>query len=251
MDKTKVVFFDFDGTLSYKSPNAWHIIDEFVVKNNKNGDNDVYLAGFGRFVRGECDYEEWVNTLTVFMKRTGYNYTEFKRIKQQVKPIPELKSVFETLTKNNCKIFVLSGGIREVIESTLGDSMQYVEKVFCNELLFEKDGKFKGMNATSYDYLGKAKCIEEFIKQTNTKPSEIVFVGNSSNDEWVWTTGVKTVCINPDNADFKNRKVWNRCYEVAENLKVVLPEFNFNNKFQNQIKFGNKYIKTENKTMEV
>ena len=45
-----------------------------------------------------------------------------------------------------------------------------------------------------------------------------MFVGNGANDQTVYLSGARTLCINPDDADYKNSKYWNFYIEKCENL---------------------------------
>ena len=55
------------------------------------------------------------------------------------------------------------------------------------------------------------------------KAENIYFIGNSDNDEWAYTTGCKTICINPDKTDGNNVKVWHKTIDKLENLTQILP----------------------------
>ena len=43
------------------------------------------------------------------------------------------------------------------------------------------------------------------------------------NDEFVYTSGVETLCINPSNTDYYNSKVWHNYLRNVKSLKEVLP----------------------------
>ena len=80
------------------------------------------------------------------------------------------------------------------------------------------------MEPTKYDYEGKSQYIEVLKKVTDTKADEITFVGNGDNDEWVFKSGCKTICINPDNIDSNNKNVWHVEIPYLNNLTQILPE---------------------------
>ena len=46
---------------------------------------------------------------------------------------------------------------------------------------------------------------------------------NGKNDEEVYKSGVKTVCLNPDDADFENKTLWHHVIMKADSLKAILP----------------------------
>ena len=59
------------------------------------------------------------------------------------------------------------------------------------------------------------------MTKTNTKPEEIIFVGNGDNDEWAYKSGCKTICINPVNTDSKNRTIWHSEISSLESLAEI------------------------------
>lgn len=76
--------------------------------------------------------------------------------------------------------------------------------------MFDKDGYIANIIGTRYDHEGKATFIKELCETKWCKTEDIVFIGNGWNDEWVSSTGVKTICLNPDKSDFENIDVWNK-----------------------------------------
>ena len=55
------------------------------------------------------------------------------------------------------------------------------------------------------------------------KGEEVLFVGNGANDQTVYLSGARTLCINPDDADYKNKKYWDFYMENCENLTEIIP----------------------------
>ena len=47
----------------------------------------------------------------------------------------------------------------------------------------------------------------ELCKIKGYDPCDILFVGNSVNDEWVYQSGAKTLCVNPDSAKIENLQI--------------------------------------------
>jgi len=78
--------------------------------------------------------------------------------------------------------------------------------------------------STKYDCDGKAKYIEELCEKKKFNKNEVVFVGNSLNDEWVYKSGVKTVCINPNGTKSDNSEVWNNVI-FTDNLMDLMGVF--------------------------
>ena len=103
---------------------------------------------------------------------------------------------------------IVSGNILPVIERVLGRRVEYFESINANDILFSDNGTIKEIVGTNYDFEGKAKLIKEFLLQTKSRPEEVFFVGNGSNDEWAYESGCRTICINPDDTDSSNETKW-------------------------------------------
>jgi len=67
-----------------------------------------------------------------------------------------------------------------------------------------------------------SQIAKKVIKKLGIKPQDVCFVGNGDNDEWVYQTGCKTLCINPDGADFANKEKWSGCIEHTDNFEDIL-----------------------------
>ena len=64
---------------------------------------------------------------------------------------------------------------------------------------------------------------EEIMKVNGLKPYEILFVGNSDNDDWAYKSGARTLCVNPNNTDYTNAKKWHSLLMEMTNLKEIIP----------------------------
>ena len=58
---------------------------------------------------------------------------------------------------------------------------------------------------------------------THLRPPGAANCSNSFNDEFVYKTGVETLCINPRGTDFYNNKVWHNYIRKLNSLREVLP----------------------------
>ena len=175
------------------------------------------------FSNGEIDYIEWCELVSAKLKKYGYSHEDLIQVANQTKILPDVENVFKKLKFYGYRIEIISGGITEVIQKSLGDAVKYVDRINANKLLFGVDGKLQQIIATEYDYKGKAVCIEKSLRETGTLPQNAIFVGNSANDEWVWRTGVKTICINPEGANYKNKQLWTEYYLNVTTLETIYP----------------------------
>ena len=56
---------------------------------------------------------------------------------------------------------------------------------------------------------------------TGIKPSEILFVGNSDNDEWAYMSGCKTLCVNAYETDTQDKAKWHNAI-IINDLREIL-----------------------------
>ncbi len=96
-------------------------------------------------------------------------------------------------------------------------------EIKANRFSFDSQGFLEGIIGTPYDFKGKAKFVKKIIDEKHVQPREILYVGNSFNDEFVYETGVETLCINPRGTDFYNNKIWHNYIRNLKSLKEILP----------------------------
>ena len=96
-------------------------------------------------------------------------------------------------------------------------------EIKANRFIFDDQGMLEGIIGTPYDFEGKARFVEKIIAEKNIEPKDVLYVGNSFNDEFVYTTGVQTLCINPKLTDFYNNKIWHDYIRKLSSLTEILP----------------------------
>ena len=223
----KAIFFDFDGTLTQNDKNSWSVI--WQVLNKQDEASKLYKM----FLDEKISYDEWSRLTCLHFKLNGLNIEILKQATQQIKLIDGIKETFEKLKKQGVSINIVSGSIKQVIEYTLGDLKNYIDNIYANDFKFNEKGYLTDIEVTKYDYAGKCQCVSQFLKSNNLNPREQWFVGNSSNDEWVYKSGCNTLCINPDGADIANKDKWNKVLEKVENLSDILSELNITKNLNN------------------
>lgn len=217
----KAVVFDFDGTLTKKNQNIWKMLWE--VCGYPTDKTSLYAKLYvSHVIKKEITRKQWFDlTCEAFMKK-GLDCFDFFETSSKIELIDGFKETIAKLHKKGYKIYIVSGCIKEAIEIALDEYSDYFTFIESNRAYFDMDGKLYKFEPTNYDYEGKAKFIEK-IKKTGIKAENITFVGNSDNDEWAYTTGCKTICINPDKAESDNKTKWHIVIEKLENLKQILP----------------------------
>lgn len=220
-ENMKAIVFDFDGTLtkSRKESNCWYEVwkymddlayDDFLYKKYKNN---------------EIDDIEWFDLIFKRYKEKGVKREYLHEISKKIELLPGAHETLKYLYDNDVKIFILSGGIRQIIEDILKRENVYnfITSIETYDLIFDNEGNlidFKQPNFHNPE--NKNEYIDLLTKQYNLKSDEILFVGNGANDEKVYLSGANTLCINPDDADISNKVVWHNAIENCGNLVEIL-----------------------------
>lgn len=216
--KTKLVVFDFDGTLSKPNvlPNSWARI---WAKIGRTKDDETL---YQMYKNKELSYTEWAKEVIKVYREEKFSRQILEDIAKGTILLDDSEEVLKSLYLAGIKVIILSGGIKNIIEYALGDSLKYIYKIEAQELIFDKDDIVEGVTVLDHFIEDKSQYMTIVLKQLNLKPEEVVFFGNSKNDEDVYKTGVKTICLNPDSADFNNRKIWKDCIKKTETLSSIL-----------------------------
>lgn len=212
----KTIIFDFDGTLTKKNNEIWRNIWERLDAL------DVDDILYNKFKKGELSYETWCKEIEKeYIKRKLTNKILDELI-NNIEMMDNLESTLKILKNNGYDLRILSGGIDYVITNLLKNNVKYFSDIRCCEFYFDKDGYFIEMKDTDSDEEGKARYISNYIKEKNTQPSEIIFIGNGHNDRYVSSTGCHTICLNPNGTNHKNKNIWHNYIESTENLEDIL-----------------------------
>jgi len=216
----KAVFFDFDGTLTYKSPNIWKSI--WVALGYKIGKGSEHQRQLDSFLNGNITYQEWCNeTLQYFMAR-GLNLETLNNISKDIRLIKGATETFKALKQEGYSLHIISGNVVDVIEKVLGENVKYFDSINANDFCFDNNNKLIYIKGTEYDCEGKAKFIKKYIAKTSAKPSELYFIGNSFNDEWAHLSGCNTICINPEETEHTNSTKWHKVLDGVIDLREIL-----------------------------
>ncbi len=219
--KTKALFFDFDGTLTIgRSSNVWKMI--YVALGYNTGEGSSYKKSYLNFVEGRCTYADWVEINKHDFQNAGLTKNIFDEVLTDLTFIDGIEETLKVLTEAGVKLFIVSGNMNYAITKALGSMLKYFTEISANFISFDEDGKLDKMIATSYDYEGKADYIFKVQKEYNILPQEMVFVGNGPNDIWAYKSGVKTICINPKDAEENDAKIWNIVLTGVTNLTEIL-----------------------------
>ena len=234
----KAVVFDFDGTLTKRNQNIWKMLWE---KCGYTTDKESLYAKLyvKHVIKKEISREDWFNLTCHAFKKKDLTYSDFYNVSNQIELINGARETIVKLYNKGYSLFVVSGCIKETIEMVLGDCVKYFDEIESNNCVFDDNGKLLKLVPTIYDYEGKAKYVD-ILKSRGYLPENIIFIGNADNDEWVYQSGCKTICINPQNADIMNTHKWKKVYLNVTDLREIF--FNKQKDEQNEVVDSNNLI---------
>ena len=126
-------------------------------------------------IRGEINWEEGLKKRISALK--GVRFEDAKRIGENLEIMPGAKELCSSLKRAGWRMIAVSGGFSIITDRLKGELG--LDKVFCNELIFE-NGVLVSLkiNVTS----DKAAAVLPAIRNWGINKSEIVVVVDGAND---------------------------------------------------------------------
>lgn len=214
--KTKVVIFDFDGTLTVSKSSTWARIWEKVDAL------DIDMKLMKMYFDNEIDYPTWVKLGYDCIKERNYTEQDLDDLVANMQLLNNVEQVFKKCKESDIKIYILSGGLKVAIEKTLKHLKDYVKQIEATDFLFDAKGNLNGYTVPHHNPENKFEFVCEVIEKEQVDPKEVLFIGNGKNDETVYKTGVNTLCLNPDRANYQNKEIWHNTIK-SDNLDDILP----------------------------
>ncbi len=215
----KYIIFDFDGTLTQKGQNAWKNL--WIKAGYSTNEGSIYRELYKSFLEGELTYPEWCQQTCQYLKAKNLSRNDVNQVGENTIILQDINPTFKTLKDNGYNVIILSGSVKQIIDICLKNSTTYISKIFANTFVYDKDNFLTQIIPTPYDFDGKRNLIQSLIQKGINK-QDIIFIGNSYNDENVYETGVKTICINPETKNFENKKIWTNVVK-SNSLFSILP----------------------------
>lgn len=220
--ETKCVVFDFGGTLTRPRPglSTWERLWEVVGA-------DLVEAGdlHRQFLQKKIEHQEWCDITRDRLREKNFRAKHLTKIIEGIEPIAGLEATIQSLHQRGVSLYIVSGSIREIIRAVLGSKVfGLFEEVKANDFRYDrKTGLLSEIRGHRFDFEGKADFIERVIEDKNCAPLEVLFVGNSLNDSWASKSGARTLCVNPQNVNPYDARLWTDCLVQMDDLSQILP----------------------------
>ncbi len=220
--QTKAVVFDFDGTLTDRPDDktTW----ERIWTSLGYPLNDCAEL-HDRFMRKEFSHQEWCDITTNKFKERSFSDRGLKRIARNTTLVKGTAETIKRLKSSGVRMYILSGSIKQIIRECLGELYDSFDEVKANEIIFDSSGMISEIRSTRYDFWGKARFLRKIVEENEWSPWDVLFVGNSGNDDWASLAGVRTLCVNPRFTRPDDPSVWTysirRMSDLSEIMKFV------------------------------
>ena len=218
----QAIVFDFDGTLTKsKLQTTWESL-WIALGYDVQECRDLHT----QYDKGMFSHQEWCDkTAERFIER-GLTRQQVIEVSRKIKLIAGCKDTLQELKDRNIKLYIASGSIKDIIESVLGRTHSFFTEIKANEFMFDtQTSTLNRIIGTKYDFEGKSNYIKLIASKLGISTSDILFVGNSNNDMWVYLSGADTLCINPTFTNYHDDRVWHHvivdCKDLSEILQFV------------------------------
>ena len=217
----KSIVFDFDGTLTKQnSRTTWELVWEELGYNIED------CAKLHRdFSNKVINHNQWCErTCEAFNNRLITEQT-LEKVASKIELLSGVPELLQILKDNKIEMHILSGSILQIINNVLGPLAKYFTHIQANSFKFAGQ-TLSYIQGTDYDFEGKATYITGLMDIKHFSPTDLLFVGNSSNDKYVSRSGVATLCVNPHFTDGNDEKEWLYCIREMHDIREILKFIN-------------------------
>ena len=221
----KVVAFDLDGTLirgddfAFSWERVWEALkfSRVVRRNLRN----AYRQQAARGVQQRTDaYRSWCEQAIAHFRQRGLTRHQLTGFASGLALTANCREVLRTLRQAGVVTAIISGGIDTFLKDVFPDVSDYVDFVFINELTFDEAGTVAGVNATSFDFEGKADALDLVCRLTGASHEETAFVGDQFNDEAIMLRAELAIAYPPGDTVAKDSA---RVAIFEDDLRQILP----------------------------
>lgn len=176
---TKVILFDFDGTIADSFDNFLEIIDVMTAKYK--------LPVLSRTEISELrnnSAQDIVKRLKIPLYKIPFMARDMKRLQKEqissLKPCAGIPDVLKSLKNKNVKLGIATSNGHDNVQAFLtNNNLQFFEYLYCDIGMF-----------------GKSSGIKKFLKEHKLSKSEVVYVGDEIRDiEAAHKAGVKVASV--------------------------------------------------------
>jgi len=221
---TKAIVFDFDGTLT-QPQNGETTWEKIWLKLGYEINECAELHQ--KFSRAKISHKKWCQITKQKFNHQKLNKSILNVISDEINLVDGVNETLKELVNAGINLYICSGSINYVINRVLGTNNEYFEEIKSNKFRFNKDDFLTDIIGTKYDFEGKSDYLKQIAVENDIQPYEILFIGNSLNDEWAHQSGALTLCVNPRLTNPEQDIQWSYSIRTMKNLKQIKDFINF------------------------
>lgn len=184
----KIVFFDFDGTLTVS--NSWYLFNtQFGITKEED------TALFERYLKTNFSYREWMDEIVALLKSRGSCTQEaVETFARTIVLRDDAKETLQACKDAGYIVVVISGGLRQVVETAL-EGLPIDHICTTAELVFDAEGNFTSIIDQSDEMHAKVEAFINLCAQYQIDEQDAVVVGDGGNDLEIFKRSKKAIQI--------------------------------------------------------
>jgi phosphoserine phosphatase len=184
----RIVGFDADATLLRGEKEADFEFSWTLVWRHLDVPDSVWKEARRKYLRSKGtfkDYQEWCEHNFRHLRQAGLRREHFAAITKPLHLTKNLSKTLKILRDEGFILAIISGGIDTFIDLMIPEANKLFDYICINRLQYDDQGIISGIDATPFDFEGKAVALEAICKEHGVSLAEAVFVGEGHNDEAV------------------------------------------------------------------
>jgi len=173
-----LVIFDLDGTLIAHREPIWKTLHQHFGSDPERR-KQLVMQGLA----GTISYDDWFAGDLELLQAAGATRAAIMDVVRTMAPTTNASALVAALHESGCKVAVVSGGIRLILDELLPECR--FDAVYINQMFFDAAGNIDGGKATPYDLAAKADALEALAERFGTRPARVAFVGDGNNDHTI------------------------------------------------------------------
>lgn len=173
----KLICFDLDGTIIDAISSFWKHGCEVHGCDMKRRQE-----GVDSYMKNLITYDQWVEHDLSAWAEKGIRRGDLVRTISRMKLLPNSIETLKKLKKMGLKVALISDSLDIALEVLIPDYKEIFDDVMINRIIFDKEGKISGWEATKYGMERKAEGLKMIAKREKLELDECVFVGDGDND---------------------------------------------------------------------
>lgn len=184
--KPKLIVFDMQGTIfksdflglnNEKSKNSWEMIARYLGSDA----NEFQQKMYKKWKRDKLTYTDWMEKTAENHQQNNLHKSLFTDILNHIPYRDGFGYLMNKINNANIETAIISGGFKYQAERVKKDyDINYI--FTSGEYYWDNHGYISDWNIMPTGHHGKSTVLKSLIKDLDISPTEIIFIGDGSND---------------------------------------------------------------------